>query len=390
MLEEFSRVYAKIDLEAIKYNLESMKNNIPDGTRMMAVIKTDAYGHGAVRIGQMLEGIDYIWGYATATAEEAFELRDAGIKKPILILGYTFPYAYERMLSEGIRPTVFRADMAKELAKCAQNLIKKGIFFENDPNAAYPIHIAVDTGMSRIGITPDEEGVSFIREVLSLDGISIEGVFTHFARADEEDLTNVKEREKVFVDFTALAEQETGYKIPIKHCANSASIIAVPESSMDMVRAGVTMYGMWPSDEVSKDIIDLKPTMELISHIVMIKEVPAGTPVSYGGTFVTDKLTKIATIPVGYGDGYPRSLSNKGYVLIDGRHANILGRVCMDQFMVDVTEIPDVREGDEVVLLGKDKKSGEEITAEFLGELSGRFNYELTCDINKRVPRFFV
>jgi alanine racemase len=385
MLEEYSRVYAKIDLEAIKFNLLSMKNNIPEGTKIMAVIKTDAYGHGAVGIARMLEGIDYIWGYATATAEEAFELRDAGMKKPILILGYTFPYSYERMLREDIRPTVFRMDMAKELDEAAGKLMDRG-----ELNNPAPVHIAVDTGMSRIGITPDEKGREFVKDVMNLENISVEGVFTHFARADEKDLTNVKEREKVFSDFTDLVEKSTGKKILIKHCANSASIVAVPESSMDMVRAGVTMYGMWPSEDVPKDIIELKPTMELISHIVMVKQVQPGTPVSYGGTFVTDRVTKIATIPVGYGDGYPRSLSNKGFVLIDGHKANILGRVCMDQFMVDVTDIPEVKEGDEVILLGKDKKSGFEITAEFLGELSGRFNYELTCDISKRVPRVFV
>ena len=390
MLEEYSRVYARVDLEAIKYNLESMKNNIPAGTKIMGVIKTDAYGHGAVRIGQMLEELDYIWGYATATAEEAFELRDAGIKKPILVLGYTFPYAYERMLKEGIRPTVFRLDMAKELSECAKSMMKAGEISDDVLQSGFPVHIAVDTGMSRIGITPDENGADFVSEVASLDGITIEGIFTHFARADEKDLTNVKCREKVFADFVTLAEDKIGFRIPLHHCANSASIIAVPESSMDMVRAGVTMYGMWPSDEVSKDIVSLKPTMELISHVVMVKEVPAGTPVSYGGTFATDKTTRIATIPVGYGDGYPRSLSNKGFVLINGKRASILGRVCMDQFMVDVTDIADVSEGDEVVLLGKDKKSGEEISAEFLGELSGRFNYELTCDINKRVPRVFA
>ena len=394
MLDEFARVYAGIDLEAIRFNLESMKNNIPEGTKIMAVIKTDAYGHGAVRIGQMLEKIDYIFGYATATAEEAFELRDAGIKKPILVLGYTFPYAYEKMLKEGIRPTVFRMDMVKELSDCAKKILKEDSsafsnYVKSGKEEGFPVHIAVDTGMSRIGICPDDTGLEFVDKVLKTDGIKAEGIFTHFARADEKDLTNAKEREKVFADFVKAAEDRTGYRIPIHHCANSASIISVPESSMDMVRAGVTMYGMWPSDEVDRNIIKLRPTMELISHVVMVKEVPAGTPVSYGGTFVTDKTTKIATIPVGYGDGYPRSLSGKGFVLINGKHANILGRVCMDQFMVDVTDIPDVKEGDEVVLMGKDKKSGEEITAEFLGELSGRFNYELTCDISKRVPRIF-
>ena len=384
MFEEYSRVYAKIDLDAIRYNLESMRKNIPDGTKIMAVIKTDAYGHGAVPIAQMLEDVDYIWGYATATAEEAFELRDNGVKKPILILGYTFPYAYERMLSENIRPTVFRLDMAKELSDCGEKLLEMGVI-----SKVPAVHIAVDTGMSRIGITPDDKGTEFIKEVMKLKGISIEGIFTHFARADEKDLSNAKEREKVFADFVKNTEDKTGIKFLLKHCANSASIISVPESSMDMVRAGVTMYGMWPSDEVPRDIIDLKPTMELISHIVMVKEVPANTPVSYGGTFVTEKPTRIATIPVGYGDGYPRSLSNKGFVLIRGKRACILGRVCMDQFMVDVTDIPDASEGDEVVLIGRDKSSGDEITAEFLGDLSGRFNYELTCDISKRVPRVF-
>ena len=284
MFDEYSRVCARVDLNAIRFNLESMKNNIPEGTRILGVIKTDAYGHGAVAIAEILEKIDYIWGYATATAEEAFELRDAGIHKPILVLGYTFPYSYERMLLEGIRPTVFREDMAKELSECACSLIENGKLSEDAP-----IHVAVDTGMSRIGITPDDKGLSYLSEVMNLKGICVEGVFTHFARADEKDLTNVKEREKVFGDFLDLVEEKCGKKIPIKHCANSASIIAVPESSMDMVRAGVTMYGMWPSDEVSRDIIELKPTMELISHIVMVKEVPANTPVSYGGTFVTER-----------------------------------------------------------------------------------------------------
>ncbi|SFU77613.1 alanine racemase [Butyrivibrio sp. M55] len=385
MYDENSRVCARVDLGAIEYNLEAMKNNIPDGVRIMAVIKTDAYGHGALRIANFLENKDYIWGYATATAEEAFDLRENGIKKPILVLGYTFPYAYEKMLSLGIRPAVFREDMLKELGDCAERLMKSGVI----KNPA-PIHIAVDTGMSRIGIRHDKSGEEFVKKAFGVSSIEVEGIFTHFARADEKDLSNVKEREQIFAEFVKSAEAAVGKKIPIHHCANSASIIAVPESSMDMVRAGVTIYGMWPSDEVAKDIIDLKPAMELVSHIVMIKDVPEGTPVSYGGTFVTDSATRIATIPVGYGDGYPRSLSNKGYVLIKGHRANILGRVCMDQFMVDVTDIPDAKEGDEVVLLGKDPVSGEEISAEMLGNLSGRFNYELTCDINHRVPRVYI
>jgi alanine racemase len=241
--------------------------------------------------------------------------------------------------------------------------------------------------MSRIGITPDGSGTDFVKEVVSMDGISVEGIFTHFARADEKDLANVKEREKVFADFVKAAEEEVGVRIPLHHCANSASIIAVPESSMDMVRAGVTMYGMWPSEEVSKDIIDLKPTMELISHVVMVKEVPAGTPVSYGGTFVTNKATRIATIPVGYGDGYPRSLSNKGFVLIRGKHAPILGRVCMDQFMVDVSDIPEASLRDEVILFGTD--GDKSISVEEVAEPANSFNYELVCNVARRVPRVY-
>ena len=383
--DKYSRVAARIDLAAIEHNLEAMKNNIPDGTRIMAVIKTDAYGHGAVEIGRRLECRDYIWGYATATAEEAFELRDAGLKKPILILGYAFPYAYERMIKENIRPAVFRMDMAKELNECAKTLMQN-----KEIDSPAPIHLAVDTGMSRIGLPADEEGAKMAADIRLMDGLHIEGIFTHFARADERDLGDARNSEEIFKTFIAAFEEKTGYRITLKHCANSASIISIPESSMDMVRAGVTMYGMWPSDEVPRDIIDLRPAMELISHTVMVKKVPAGTPVSYGGTYVTDKETVIATVPVGYGDGYPRSLSNKGYVLIRGHRAPILGRVCMDQFMVDVTDIPGASEGDEVILMGRDKKTGEEITAEYLGDLSGRFNYELTCDISKRVPRVFV
>ncbi len=383
--DKYSRVAARIYLAAIEHNLEAMKNNIPDGTRIMAVVKTDAYGHGAVEISRRLEERDYIWGYATATAEEAFELRDAGLKKPILILGYAFPYAYERMIKENIRPTVFRMDMAKELNECAKTLMAN-----NEITEPAPIHLAVDTGMSRIGLPADEDGVDIAAKIRLMDGLHIEGIFTHFARADERDLADARNSEEIFKSFILSFEEKTGYRIPIKHCANSASIISIPESSMDMVRAGVTMYGMWPSDEVPRDIIDLRPAMELISHTVMVKTVPAGTPVSYGGTYVTDKETLIATVPVGYGDGYPRSLSNKGYVLIRGRRAPILGRVCMDQFMVDVTDIPGASEGDEVILMGRDRETGEEISAEYLGDLSGRFNYELTCDISKRVPRVFV
>lgn len=381
MLEECSRVYAEVDLDAIKYNLENIRASIADGVKVTAVIKADGYGHGAVPIARIMEDIDYVWGYATATAEEAFELRDAGIKKPILVLGYTFPYAYARMLRGGIRPAVFRVDMLDELCERVKKYRAQG--FEGK----MPIHIAVDTGMSRIGVRADDFGAGFIKEAMSRDELEVEGIFTHFARADEADLTNALEREKAFSDFLDRLCKENGHKIPIQHCANSASIISIPSAEMDMVRAGIILYGLWPSEEVPRDKIQLRPALSLHSHIVYIKDVPEGTPVSYGGTFVTDRMTRIATIPVGYSDGYPRSLSNKGYVLIHGQKARILGRVCMDQFMVDITGIPEAKEGDEVILIGRD--GDEVITMEELGDMSHRFNYELVCDINKRVPRIY-
>jgi alanine racemase len=381
MLEDKERVYARIDLDAIRQNMMNMHAVLPQNTRMMAVIKTDGYGYGALPIAEMLEQEDFIWGYAAATAEEAFELREGGIGKPVLILGYAFPYAYEKMFTQQIRPAVFRYDMLKELNETV-------LTHRTDDSQKMKIHIAVDTGMSRIGIKPDESGVAFIRSALSMEGLEVEGIFTHFARADEADLSDAHRKKNLFAEFLKKVEAETGYHIPIQHCANSASIIDMPEASMDMVRAGVTMYGMWPSDEVSRDKVEITPALSLLSHIVYIKDVPAGTPVSYGGTFVTQKESRIATIPVGYGDGYPRSLSGKGYVLIHGQKAPILGRVCMDQFMVDVSDLPQAQEGDVVTLIGKDGQS--EITIEELGDLSGRFNYELSCDLNKRIPRVYV
>lgn len=377
MKENYQRVYAAIDLDAVCYNMEQMHGNLSAHTKMIGVIKTDGYGHGAVQIGRELEQMDYVFGYAVATAEEALILRHAGLEKPILILGYTFPYCYEDLIRQDIRPAVFREDTVDELAACARRLGKSA-----------KVHVKVDTGMTRVGIRPDESGLAFVDKVLHTEGIELEGMFTHFARADERDKTAAMEQLTQIRDFINLAEKESGYRIPVKHCANSAGLIEIREADMDVVRAGITLYGLWPSPEVSRDIVNLHPVLSLKSHIVYIKEVEAGVPVSYGGTYVTPKRMRIATIPVGYGDGYPRGLSGKGYVLIRGRRAPILGRVCMDQFMVSVEEIPEAAEGDEVTLIGTDGK--EQITMEELGELSGRFNYELACDLGKRIPRVYL
>lgn len=375
-MKDYDRVWADVDLDAVHFNMEQMHGNISCSAKMMGIIKTDAYGHGAVQIARELETLDYVFGMGLATAEEALILRHCGIKKPLLVIGYTFPYSYAKLIDNEIRMTVFKSSMLSEIEKEAERQNKKAI-----------VHIKVDTAMSRIGIRPDDSGIAFIRECLSQKNIIVEGIFTHFAKADEADKGPVMKQLHTYQDFLKRAEEETGYRIPIHHCSNSAGIVEIKEANMDMVRAGITLYGLWPSEEVSRDIIRLKPVLSLKSHIVYVKEIEKGTQVSYGGTYCAEETMKIATIPVGYGDGYPRALSNKGFVLIHGKRAKILGRVCMDQMMVDVSDIDNVRDGDEVTLIGQD--GTECITMEELGGLSGRFNYELACDLGKRIPRVY-
>ena len=376
-LESYQRVWAEVDLDAIWENMVHMKENIAENTKILAVIKTDGYGHGGVPIAKMLEQLDFMFGYAAATYEEAHVLREAGVKKPILILGYTFPYCYEELIREEIRPAVYRRDTVEELAAAAAKVGKKA-----------KVHIKVDTGMGRIGITPDEEGLEFVRFLIEHPELEVEGIFTHFAKSDETDKTSANHQLELFQNFIDKIQTELGITIPVKHCSNSAAILEMPQANMDMVRAGITTYGLYPSEEVSKDIVPLRAAMSLYSHIVYCKTIHAGQSVSYGGLFTAQKDTRVATIPVGYGDGYPRSLSGKGYVLIHGKKAPILGRVCMDQFMVDISEIPEAMDGDKVTLLGMD--GTERITAEELGELSGRFNYEFVCDLGKRIPRVYI
>ncbi len=377
MIDHYKRIWAEIDLDAIHENMENMHRNLRPGTMMAGVIKKDGYGHGAVPIAREIEPLPYVWGYCTATFEEADELRQGGLKKPILLLGYVFPYCYERLADENIRPSVFREDMLDELSKTA---VQTGKIIK--------IFLAVDTGMSRIGIRPDGTGLSFVKKAMDTEGIEVEGIFTHFAKADETDKSAAMEQLRRFSDFTDAIEKKLGKKIPIVTCSNSAGIVEIPEANKDMVRAGITLYGLWPSNEVSRKIVSLKPALSLYSSVVYLKTVPAGTAVSYGGTFVTSKETRIATISAGYGDGYPRALSNKGTtVLIRGKRCPILGRICMDQFMADVTDVPEAALGDKVTLIGTD---GEEtITAEELGDISGKFNYELVCGLDKRIPRVY-
>ncbi len=375
-MNRYSRVHARIDLDAVIHNMEAMRAVISEHTQIMPVIKADGYGHGAVEIAEAVDALPYVSGYAVATVEEGLSLRAHDIRKPILILGYAFPDQYADMIRAGIRPTVFTREMAEELSATAAAL-----------GMDCPVHFAVDTGMSRIGYQVTEESADEMARLALLPHIMAEGIFTHFARADEADKTSTYRQIEQFKRMLSMLE-ERGLHIPVRHCSNSAGIVDVPEANMDLVRAGITLYGLWPSAEVDKSRIDLQPVLSLVTHVAYVKELPAGREISYGGTYTTKRNSVIATIPVGYADGYARGLSNCGEVLIHGRRAPILGRVCMDQFMVDVTEIPDVKCQDKVTLIGRD--GAERITLEELGERSGRFNYEFVCDLGKRIPRVYL
>lgn len=391
----YTRIAAFVNLKAVEANLEAVKAGLNPYTKVAAVVKTDAYGHGAEALAEYIEEKEYLWGFATAMLEEALQLARAGIRKPLLILGYVYPEDYqtiaelveEKEEKDGgvltqIRPAVYSFDTAEGLSKAAARqsaLLGKQVIV--------PVHIKVDTGMSRIGFRDDKESIAQIQRIAKLPHIRLEGLFTHFARADEADKTSVNRQISRFRYFEE-ACREAGLTFPVCHCANSAGSMESREAQWDMVRAGIILYGLYPSQEVRKETLKLKPVMTLKSRIVQIKEIEPGTEVSYGGIYKADSIRRIATIPVGYGDGYPRSLSNKGCVLICGKRAPIRGRVCMDQMMVDVTEIPEAEQGMEVILFGKDKE--EELSLEELCEWSGRFNYEFVCDINKRVPRIYV
>ena len=374
-MRPYSRVYATVNLDAVASNMRSMRDNLPASTLIMGSVKADGYGHGSVPVAKTIE--PYVFGYAVATIDEGIILRRHGINKTILILGVTHESRYEDLLRYDIRTAMFQYEKAKKLSDLALKQGKKAV-----------VHLALDTGMSRIGMKADREHAKEAAAIAALEGIEVEGLFTHFARADETDKSAYEEQYRRYKEFLGYLE-ELGVQIPIRHCSNSAGIVESLESNhMDMVRAGIAIYGMYPSDEVDHNSVKLTPAMEIKSCITYIKEIEAGTAVSYGGTFVADHTMKVATIPVGYGDGYVRSLSGKGDVLIHGKRAAILGRICMDQFMVDVTDIPDVQEDDEVTLLGSD--GAECITMEELAEKSGGFHYEMICDIGKRIPRVYL
>lgn len=372
--EDYFRCYAEINLDAIYKNVCTMKERLNQDTGVILVIKTDGYGHGAVPIAKALD--DLCYGYAVATAYEGMNLRRHDLKKPIFLLGYTDESTYEMVIKEEMIPAIFSLDMAEKLAKYAKRLKKE-----------VKINIAVDTGMSRIGYIPTKEAADEILQISRLPYIKIESVFTHFAKADYLDKSFANQQLKEFVAFISCLESK-GIKIPIHQCANSAAMMEMPQTGMSLSRAGIAMYGLYPSEEMSRENMKLYPALSLYSHVVYVKTIEKGRGISYGQTYIAENEMKIATIPVGYGDGYQRNLSNKGYVIIKGKKCRIVGRVCMDQFMVDVTEIKDVKVGDKVTLIGTE--GNETITVDELAALAGTFNYEFVCDLGKRIPRIYI
>ncbi len=377
-LRKYYRAYAEIDLEAIRRNAISAKDCAGTKTELIAVVKTDAYGHGAVPVAKAV--YDYVAGYAVATIDEALELREAGIDKTIISLGYISPYDYELLITNDIIAPIYDYEQAKQLSDMAVKLNKDAL-----------CHIKVDTGMNRIGIDAKSEvgikaGCDVISQIVKLPMLNVDGIFTHFATSDEADKTLAVKQYELFIKLIDKLN-DMGISFKHKHCSNSAAIIDLPQFNMDWVRQGIALYGLYPSDEVNKRRTMLFPALSLKSHIVHIKDVEPDWGISYGQTFVAKEKMRVATVSIGYGDGYPRMLSNKGYVLIRGKKAPILGRVCMDQFMVDVTHIEDAAMEDIVTLVGRD--GTECITIEELSQLCGRFNYEFICDINKRVTRIY-
>lgn len=373
-MKQYDRVYAEIDLDAVWQNMKAMQENLLPGTKMCGVIKTDGYGHGAVAVARTMD--EFVWGYAVASMDEAINLIENDIKKPIVVLGSVFEGRYEEAVRSDIRLSIFQEERAHKLDETAKKLGKKA-----------KIHVAVDTGMGRIGMVPSEDTAALVKRIQSMENIEIEGIFTHLARADELDKTSANQQIEKFRWFCdRLREEEI--EIPIKHCSNSAGIIELQEANMDMVRAGISIYGLYPSAEVCTDRVHLKPAMSIRSYVTYVSEMPAGTPIGYGGTYVTPCKQKIAVVGMGYGDGYPRALSNCGYVLIHGKKAPICGRVCMDQFMVNVSEIEAVEEGDSVTIVGRDGDA--QITVEELTDMTGSFSYEFVCDVGKRVPRVYL
>ena len=369
---KFRRIEADIDLDAIRYNIETVKALNPPDKKTLLVIKSDGYGHGSIAIAREMDDLaDY---FAVAAMGEALELRAAGIETPILILGYTDEAEYDDAILHDITLAMYDYNNALKLSEKALQSGKKA-----------RVHIKVDTGMSRIGFQCDEEGIEEAYKLATLPGLDVEGIFTHYAKADYADKKDALTQYDKFSAFTT-SLQDRGISFKLKHIDNSAGAMEIHSQGFDMMRLGIVIYGLYPSEEIDKSVV-LKPAMSLKSKVIHVKELEAGRGIGYGWTYVTEKPTKVATVSAGYADGYPRALSGNGKVIIKGEFAPILGRVCMDQIMIDVTDIEDVRVGDEVVLFGKQGEN--DIPVEDIAEVANSFNYETVCRISRRVPRVY-
>ncbi len=373
-MAQYGRTIAEIDLDALEENIREIRKRVPEGVRILGTLKADAYGHGAEQVHRVLKenGVDI---FSVATVEEGVYLRQQGIKDDVLLLGY---------VSEVDAPLLVQYDIIAAVPSYAvgKMLSKEG----EKQNKKVRIHWKVDTGMGRIGFFPTEEAVEEMVQMTSLPYLSVEGIFTHFAKSDAADKDFTRQQEERF-DFVLKKLKENGVEVPFCHCANSAALMDCDDLYYDLVRPGIILYGIYPSDEVKKEQLPLRPVLSWKSQVSFLKEVPAGTPISYGCTYVTEGVRRIATVPVGYADGYSRSLSNRGQVLIGGKRAPIVGRICMDQMMVDVTELEDVAVGEEVVLLGS--SGNDVISADEMAGWLGTIAYEVTCLIARRVPRWY-
>lgn len=372
---KLNRAWAEIDLDAIAHNTREIKKLTGNKVEMMGVVKADAYGHGVLEVVRTLldNGVTQL---AVSMLDEAIQIRKMGIDVPILVLNYTDPARADEIIHNRVTQTVFSTDLAQALSIAAVRLGKD-----------VRIHVKVDTGMTRVGFIPGYNAVRNIMEISRLPGIILEGIFTHFASADESDKSYTLMQ---FERFMNLCTELTraGIHIPVKHVCNSAGILQYPEMHLDIVRPGIILYGLYPSREVAGKI-DLRPAMTLKANVIFVKDVDKDTYVSYGRTFRTDRKSRIATIPIGYADGYTRLMSNKGRMLVNGEYAPVIGRICMDQCMLDVTDLKhDVHVGDEVVIFGR--QNGSCISVDEIADQVGTINYELVCIIGKRIPRVYL
>jgi len=375
-------VWAEVDLKAIAHNVQALKKITNPEARLMAVVKADAYGHGVLQVTRqaLASGADVL---AVARLNEAIQLRKAGFDVPILIFGYTPPKHADKLIEFDLTQTVWSFKTAEALSTASAS------------GKPIKVHLKVDTGMGRLGLLPDcfrsaspeKTAIREVESIASLAGLELEGIYTHFAAADSADKSYAQKQFEIFLDFFDEL-RKTGLTIPVRHAANSAAIIDMPETHLDCVRPGISLYGLYPSDEVDKSRILLKPAMSLKARIVHLKQVPAGFKVSYSMTHETSKPTTIASVPIGYADGFNRLLSNQGHMLVGGFRAPIVGRVCMDQTMLDVGHVPDVKLEDEVVIFGR--QQDESITVDEVAASLNTINYEIVSSLTARIPKVYT